>query len=139
MANQKHLSLEDRQVIQDLLDQHASFKEIGRKLDKDCSTISKEVRTRRVTEQKGCIGRVFNDCLHRRNCDVWNVCLTCTGKKKCSACGRCISFCDQYEKENCPKLAKPPYVCNGCEARGRCTLEKRYIDPTKHRKRITKC
>lgn len=125
MANQKHLSLEDRQVIQDLLDHHASFKEIGRKLDKDCSTISKEVRTRRVTEQKGCIGRVFNDCLHRRNCDVWNVCLTCMGKKKCSACGRCISFCDQYEKENCPKLAKPPYVCNGCEARGRCTLEKK--------------
>ena len=125
MANQKHLILEDRQVIQDLLDHHASFKEIGRKLDKDCSTISKEVRTRRVAEQKGCIGRVFNDCLHRSNCDVWNACLTCTGKKKCSACGRCISFCDQYEKENCPKLAKPPYVCNGCEARGRCTLEKK--------------
>lgn len=125
MANQKHLILEERQVIQECLDHHVSFKEIGRKLNKDCSTISKEVRARRVTERKGGIGRVFNDCLHRRTCKMWNLCQTCTGKKKCSACGRCFTVCDQYEKENCPKLTKPPYVCNGCEARGRCTLEKK--------------
>ena len=84
MANQKHLILEERQIIQDSLNHHVSFKEIGKKLDKDCSTISKEVRNRRVTERKGGIGRVFNDCLHRKKCDVWNLCRTCEGKKKCS-------------------------------------------------------
>ena len=125
MANQKHLTPEDRQVIQESLARHASFKEIGRLLDKDCSTISKEVRNRCIPERKGAVGRVFNDCIHRKSCDVWNLCQTCKGKKKCSACGRCLSICDLYEKENCPKLTKPPYVCNGCEARGRCTLEKR--------------
>lgn len=125
MASQKHLTLENRQVIQASLDHHESFKEIGRKLNKDCSTISKEVRSRRITEHKGAPGRIFNDCIHRRKCDIWNLCKTCNGKKKCSACGRCISLCVQYEKERCPKLVKPPYVCNGCETRGRCTLEKK--------------
>lgn len=91
---------------------------------KDCSTISKEVRARRTAERKGAIGRTFNDCIHRKKCDVWNLCQTCTAKKKCSVCGRCLSLCDQYEKENCPKLTKPLYVCNGCSVRGRCTLEK---------------
>ena len=43
MANQKHLTPEDRQFIQESLARHASFKEIGRKLDKDCTTIAKEV------------------------------------------------------------------------------------------------
>ena len=38
MANQKHLTPEDRQFIQESLARHASFKEIGRKLDKDYHT-----------------------------------------------------------------------------------------------------
>ena len=32
--------------------------------------------------------------------------------------------CGKYKKETCPRLAKPPYVCNGCDQRCKCTLEK---------------
>ena len=37
-----------------------------------------------------------------------------------------MPLCDDYVKHNCPKLLKPPYVCNGCPDRNRCRLEKRF-------------
>ena len=32
------------------------------------------------------------------------------------------------QKEVCPKLSKPPYVCNGCKQRRICTLEKAFYN-----------
>lgn len=34
-------------------------------------------------------------------------------------------MCPDYQKQLCKRLLKPPYVCNGCESRTACTLEKR--------------
>ena len=48
-----------------------------------------------------------------------------SNNKPCWTCGRCTSSCISYEKYICPKLSKPPYVCNGCQQRTRCSLEKR--------------
>lgn len=36
----------------------------------------------------------------------------------------CHKVCKEYKKETCILLKKPPYVCNGCEKRKNCTLEK---------------
>ena len=44
MAKNTHLTLEDRIIIEVSLKNGESFAEIGRKLEKDPSTISKEVR-----------------------------------------------------------------------------------------------
>lgn len=44
MANNKHLSLSDRVTIEQLLNARYSFKAIGRELDKDCTTVAKEVK-----------------------------------------------------------------------------------------------
>jgi IS30 family transposase len=46
-GNQKHLSLKDREYIQEQLVKGASFKDIARYLCKDPTTISKEVRNHR--------------------------------------------------------------------------------------------
>ena len=43
-ANQKHLTLEDRNFIEQALNQDMTFKEIAKFLSKDPTTISKEVK-----------------------------------------------------------------------------------------------
>lgn len=127
MPNQKHMKLDDRFMIQAGLEKKKSFKEIGRELGKDCTTIAKEVKNHIIYERKGCLGKKYNDCIHRYSCSVVGVCSTCHNEKHsyCKFCGRCIQVCSQYQKEICSRLEKPPYVCNGCEKRGGCSLEKR--------------
>ena len=44
MANQKHLTLDERFSISSMLEDEKSFKYMGLVLDKDPTTISKEVR-----------------------------------------------------------------------------------------------
>jgi len=44
MPNQKHLTLEDRNYIEQALTQNITFKEMGKYLSKDPTTISKEVK-----------------------------------------------------------------------------------------------
>lgn len=135
MSKNKHLSLDDRCTIQISLSQQLSFKAIGRILEKNCSTISKEVRNHLIFEKKGAPYRPFNDCTLRKSCSHYgSACSICTSKRrnpKCSLCGRCSSECPDYEKEDCELLLKPPYVCNGCQNRNLCTLEKRIYDAHK--------
>lgn len=70
----------------------------------------------------------FNDCILalQHKCSAQMVCQECFSRKNrfCWSCGKCSSFCILYEKYICPKLSKPPYVCNGCPERSRCSLEK---------------
>lgn len=128
MNNQKHLTLESRTTIQNELDKRNSFKGIALLLSKDPTTISKEVRSHICLERTGAFGKSFNDCRVQffHNCDTRHACKQCfsDAKRPCWSCGRCISSCIHYEKYVCPKLSRPPYVCNGCPDRSRCCLEK---------------
>ena len=128
MNKQKHLTLDSRIIIETKLNEGESFKSIGRFLQKDCTTISKEVKHHISFEKSGTYGRSFNDCLlaFQRKCSAQMVCQECTSRKNrfCWSCGKCSSSCILYKKYVCPKLSKPPYVCNGCPERSRCSLEK---------------
>ena len=129
MNKQKHLNLEARILIETLLNERNSFKSIARHLGKDCTTISKEVKAHICFDKTGAYGHAFNDCrlafLHQ--CSIQKICYHCTASntRLCWTCGKCNSSCISYEKYLCPKLSKPPYVCNGCQQRSKCTLEKR--------------
>ena len=129
MNKQKHLTLESRIIIETKLNEGESFKAIGRLLNKDCTTISKEVKNHISFEKSGAYGKAFNDCLmaFQHECSAQRVCQECTSHKNrlCWSCGKCSSSCSLYEKYVCPKLSKPPYVCNGCPQRNKCSLEKR--------------
>lgn len=127
MANQKHLTLEDRNKIEVGLNNRKSFKSIALDLDKDCTTISKEIRGHLTVVRKGAPYRPFNDCLRRFNCGHYgDICSECSRKSsKCGLCGSCTSHCKDYQKEVCSLLSKPPYVCNGCNQKSLCTLEKK--------------
>ena len=130
MEKNKHLSIEERRVIADRLSECASFKSIANELGRDCTTISKEVKKHTTIVRKGLYWRPFNNCRHKFSCSESWLCKECTfskGAKKCSFCSKCITVCPKYEPYPCPKLHKPPYVCNGCPDRNlRCTLEKHY-------------
>lgn len=108
----KHLSFEDRLNIEKGLMERKSFKEIAKSIDKNCTTVSREIKNHYVTVNTGAIGRAFNNCQLRKNCP--------NREKNCS-----IKYCSEFKEETCNKLLKPPYVCNGCKYKSSCTLAKK--------------
>ena len=127
MAKNKHLLIEERLQIEQLLKKGDSIKEIARSLGKSTSTISREIKKRAVPSDKSALGRVRNRCIYRRDCKIIQLCgdkPDCT--RRCSACNRCNSVCPEFTEEICPRLSLPPYVCNGCVTAHLCTLRKRY-------------
>lgn len=129
----KHLSLDERNIIAQRLNEGCSFKAIANELGKNCTTISREVQSHLVFKKAGTPGRSFNACKHRFSCQERHVCTDCPGRKTysyCKSCRLCNSVCKLFEPDVCHKLAKAPYVCNGCSKRNSsCTLEKRLYQP----------
>jgi len=123
----KHLTEDDRFEIDHGLKKGLSFKAISKIINKDPSTISKEVRSHIVYEKRGSYGKRFNNCANRKGCTIKDLCSTCSHPKAmCALCGYCWQHCDLYVPEVCKKLDKPPYVCNGCPEDRRCRLERHY-------------
>ena len=123
-ANQKHLTLEDRNYIEQALNQNTTFKEISKFLSKDPTTIAKEVKKHRTRKEASKFNN-GNTCINRIQCSKKNVC----GKNchsKCNTCSICIKYCHDYEEEICPLLLKAPFVCNSCPRRAYCRLVKYY-------------
>jgi IS30 family transposase len=126
METFKQFSLEERITIQNELNSRKSFKAIADQLGKAPSSISREVRRHIEQHESGGYGRQFNDCGNRFSCVLENVCqgaFPCS-RKLCRNCKKCKDFCSAYHKETCQRLSQSPYVCNGCEGRLKCTLEK---------------
>ena len=129
-GNQKHLSLEDRIYIENELNKGETFKNIARFLCKDPTTISKEVRAHRLSDwyHKGTFYNAHNFCIHRFHCRKTNVCgkiILCD--VKCTSCPTCNQTCKDFVKEQCKRLDKAPYVCNGCTKKiNHCTIAQKY-------------
>ena len=75
-GNQKHLTLNDRIYIENELSKGATFKDIAAFLCKDPTTISKEVKSRRLSDwyHKGTFYNAKNFCVHRYHCKKTNAC-----------------------------------------------------------------
>jgi IS30 family transposase len=125
MPNNKHLTLDDRSYIHTSLNTGHSFRQIAHHLDKDPSTISKEIRNHRILSTIGAFGRIPNKCIHRDKCIISGLCdrLNCN-RDFCRHCKRCNEICSNFKEELCHLLLAPPYVCNGCELIKRCILTK---------------
>jgi IS30 family transposase len=65
MSKFKHFTLSERITLERLLKNSCSFKAIGRELNKDCTSISKEIRNHLIFKKTGSYGRAFNNCRHR--------------------------------------------------------------------------
>lgn len=75
-GNQKHLTLNDHIYIENELSKGATFKDIAAFLCKDPTTISKEVKSRRLSDwyHKGTFYNAKNFCIHRYHCKKTNAC-----------------------------------------------------------------
>lgn len=128
----KHLSLLQRLEIESYLSQGFSFKHIASLLHKDASSISKEIKKNHTFSLKGAVGRNHNACINRYNCEVYGLCKHFICKKQnCKYCKECNKRCSSFEEEQCPTLQKPPYVCNPCTSKQKCTLRKKHYDGSK--------
>ena len=63
--NQKHLTLEDRNYIEQALNQDMTFKEIGKFLSKDPTTIAKEIKKHRIMKEPNSFVGYVNVCIKR--------------------------------------------------------------------------
>ncbi|MDX9871593.1 MAG: IS30 family transposase [Clostridia bacterium] len=127
MNKHRHLTQDERNIIEQRLIQKESFKSISRELGKDPTTIAKEVRNHTLFKKSGCYGRPFNDCLIRKGCTAQHLCGNRKCHRYCCFCNSysCSAICPDYHQQICSRLSKPPYVCNGCDVKRSCTLEKR--------------
>lgn len=127
-----HLDQHERQIIQRGLDNNHSFKQIGRDIDKDCTTVSKEVRKNSLEICVGSYNKKYNPCAKRNDCKSMYICSNCVNKpgRICKSCKyvSCHNICPEFIEEKCVKLQKPPYVCNGCTLLNKCSLKKRKYD-----------
>ena len=84
ITSQKHLTLEDRNYIEQALNQNMTFKEIAKFLSKDPTTISKEIKKHRIRKEPNSFNSSGNICRLRFSCKRKNVC----GKNCNSQCAR---------------------------------------------------
>lgn len=134
-GNQKHIDLSGRIRIEQGLNDGESFRSIAKDLNKDPSTISKEVRRHSILKERSpeafapipCANNYDPKAPRKNICTVMHLC----GDEKCShMCVSCSKFrcgkdCSFYRPRECEKLAKPPYVCNGCSKRVNCMMDRK--------------
>lgn len=126
----KHLTLDDRIFIEKSLDLGLCFKEIANELKKDPTTVSKEIKKHISIIKRNSYGAI-NSCKFKQFCHKKNLCGNLACQKNCSFCGNtCNSYCNEFIPYTCPKLSKPPFVCNSCEKKSGCRLEKHYYRAT---------
>lgn len=126
----KHLTLQDRSVIQLMLSSGQSFADIADKVGCHRSTVQREVKNHRVRTENV----VGNICIHRLECKLPAECRAeCdTTYHSCrSRCGRCNTGCPDYREDTCIRIRKAPYVCNGCSRAPKCFLKKYVYDALK--------
>ena len=70
----KHITDAQRLQIEHMLKGNASLKSIARAVGKAHTTVSREIRQRRVESLKGAVGRVANRCASRRGCARIQLC-----------------------------------------------------------------
>jgi len=128
----KFLTYEERLKIDAALKDAKSFGEIGRLLEKDRTTIAKEIKKHSYERKSGYPGWPYNACRHRANCKFKDICKRDQCKRKTSAfcrlCPYCNGRCSSFEEEICTSRFKPPYVCNGCNQLDKCSLKKSVYD-----------
>ena len=127
MAKNKHLTDLERLEIEHGVRHGLSLKKVAAKIGKHHSTVAREILARSVASDKGAYGRPTNRCVSRLSCDRRQICADrpdCV--RRCPTCHLCNSACREFTEQVCPKLATPPYVCNGCGDESACVLRKRY-------------
>lgn len=107
----KHLTHEERCIIETGIRNGSSKKAIADTLGKDKSTIGKEIK------------------LHRVNTYKCKLPLECSAYAKCKHGRCCTSFCPDFVPFTCTKRDRSPGACNGCTKFNSCRFDKFLYKP----------
>lgn len=100
-----HLTLEDRKIIQDGIENELTKVQIAKNIGKDPTTVSKEIKNRRKLKPR----------------NPFNNPITCTKFKQC---GICHGKCSEYEEIKCLRRDRKVGACNLCPNNSKCKLDK---------------
>lgn len=100
-----HLTLKDRKKIQEGLEKGLSRTEIAKNINKDISTVAKEIKNKRKLKPR----------------NPFNNPITCTKFKECRICH---GKCSEYEEIKCTRRDRKVGVCNLCPDISKCRLDK---------------
>ena len=107
----KHLSLDERKIIQTGIENRSKKVDIARTIGKDPTTVAKEIRKHRVFKPRNQF--IYPSiCIHRQEC------------------GGCRKQCSRYEEIKCNKRDKSPGACNKCPNISKCHLDKYFYYAT---------
>lgn len=106
----KHLTYEERDFIETGLNLGRKFTKIAKDINKDRTTIAKEIKLHRFKKMPSKFNNYTNLCKNKYNCKKFD----CTSKLSC------------YEEDICSKLLTSPYVCNSCGQKVKCKKVKHY-------------
>lgn len=131
----KHLTLDDRINILNELIKGTSLSLISKKLGKDATTISKEIRLHRYCKESP--SKSFNgstgckQCSNLDKCEITNLCEKPNCKKLCKTCylREAKEICSDFILKECKSIKRFPYTCHSCKKKASCKLNKYYYDP----------
>ena len=128
-SNHKNLTFEERFYIEGCLKEGLSFTEISALTKRNRKTISREIKNHRFAKSKNSKLKK-SKCANLKICEITNLCNNtyCKRDVPCAKCKmrNCSQYCNRYVPGTCPKLLKPPYVCNGCAYPRTCGYDKMY-------------
>ena len=110
---QKHLTLEEREFIENKLKENWNFTVIGKEINKHRTTISKEILKHRFKKESVQYNCTFANCIYTDKCEN-------AGTKLCK------KSCTNFQEKECTLLNRAPYVCNGCPKKSHCRFSKYY-------------
>lgn len=120
-----HLTLDDREFIEDALNMRLPLKEIAEHRSKDATTISKEIKHNRILSTRN-PEEAPKTCQEKGKCKRQHVCGNKTCEKYCRRCKHynCYNHCKDFKSKSCSHLERFPHVCNGCPQKVTCRLVK---------------
>ncbi len=122
-----HLTKQERCIIENLLNAKISLQQIGVKVNKNHSTIAREIKKHRIEDENN-KKRKKNFCTLSKSCMKRTLCKVpppnC--QNRCSTCRifACNQLCKDFHEDHCYKLNKSPFVCNGCPELKTCKKRK---------------
>lgn len=133
-GNHKHMTQDDRISIEKGLDASLSLRKIAEGINKDPSTISKEIKKHRTAHGHNTFNEPSNKCALSSDCKKKHLCgdrNPCC-EKSCRSCYLCNRICPDFTPRSyhCDILDKAPFVCNGCGRKAHCRLDKYYYRAT---------
>ena len=128
------MTIDDRILIEKGLDAKKSFRSIALQIGKDPTTIAKDIKKHRSFREHNRFNESKNKCALSRDCKKRHICgiYSPACQKLCKQCNHCNSRCPDFIplSYHCSRLDKAPFVCNACEKKRHCRLDKFFYKAT---------